>query len=397
MVQLMFKRAPLLLFASVFASHAFAWEPPTYGDTSITMGDSLAFGGTTKRINTDIVGTWQFNAALTGLAGAQSNSTGNDPKSYGDVANAQAIITKPTGLVQVFAIAGYYSIPELTTSYVRAATQTVRSWSALPVAYASIVPDDHWSLSVGNLFSLGGAEGTFSYENTNIQRGLLWGQTNSVSQGAQLNYQDEAWTTALAWTDGAKSGTYNWLGFSAGYKLDPKTTVFAIWNGALSGNPADSARTPLLTNNSQISNLVFAYKGDKWGLTPYLQYSVVNANPSVGIQGTSSTQGAGLLATYRFTPLVDGQLPKRNITLPMRLEYINTWGNSGSSNNNLLYGPGSAAWSATITPTYQNGPYFGRFEASYVNALNACQSCAFGSTGNTPNQTRAMLEVGVLF
>lgn len=393
----MFKTVSVLLLATALAAHAHAWDLPTYGDTSITMGDSLAFGGTSNRINTDSLGTWQFNAALSGLAATQSNSSGNDPKSYGDIANGQAIISKPTGYLQVFAIAGYYSIPEITTSYVRAATQTTRSWSALPVAYASIVPNDQWSLNIGKLFTLGGAEGTFTYENTNIQRGLLWGQTNSVSQGAQLNYQNETWSTALAWTDGATSGKYNWLGISAAYKFSARTAVTAIWNGALSGNATDNARTPLLTNNSQITNLLFAYKGDDWGLTPYLQYSVVAANPTVGIDGTSSTQGVGLLATYRLTPLVDGQLPRRNITLPIRVEYLNTRGNSGTSSNNLLYGPNSAAWSATMTPTYQHGPYFGRFEASYVAALNASQGSAFGSTGNTRNQVRAVLEIGILY
>ena len=393
----MLKRICLLLAVGTVSNYGYAWDLPTYGDSSIAMGDALSFGGSANSLDLGAAGNWQFNAALTGLGAIQSNASGNDPRKYGDISNAQAVIAKPTGLIQAFAIAGYYAIPDLATNYLRAATQTKQSWGALPIAYVSIVPDDHWSLNVGKLFSLGGAEGTFSYENTNIQRGLLWGQTNSVSQGIQLNYQNESWVTSLAWTDGADSGKYNWLALSATYKLDARTTLTAIWNGSLSGNPANSARTPLLQNNSQITNLVFSYKGDVWSLTPYFQYSVVPANPNIGIAGVSSTQGIGLLTTYRFTPLQDGRPPRRNLSLPFRLEYLNTRGNSGTSANNLLYGPNSAAWSMTTTPTYQSGPYFGRLEISFVKALNISQNMGFGLNGNTTHQARALIEVGILY
>lgn len=387
----------VLIVLSTMASLSHAWDNPTYGDTSIAMGDSLSFGGSNNQISTTVAGDWQVNAALTGLGAIQSNAAANDPRNYGDVSNAQAIIAKPTGMLQLFAVAGYYSLPDLSTSYLRAATQTKSSWGALPVAYASLVPNNHWSLYVGKLFALGGAEGTFSYENTNIQRGLLWGQTNSVSQGMQLNYQDDAWSTSLAWTDGAYSNKYNWLGASIGYKLSQQATVTAIWNGALSGNTADSARTPLLQNNAQITNLLFSYKGDDWGLTPYLQYSVVPSNPTVGIYGTSSSQGAGVLATYRITPLFDGQPQKKNMTLPFRLEYINTSGNCGTNPNNLLYGANSGAWSLTLTPTIQRGPLFARLEGSYVRALNYANGSAFGTAGSAPSQARVMLEAGILY
>lgn len=374
-----------------------AWDLPTYGDSSIAMGDTLDFGGSDNQINFGAAGEWQFNGALTGLGAIQSNSAPGAPRNFGDIANAQVIIAKPTGMLQLFAIAGYYSMPDLSTSYLRAATQTKTTWGALPVAYASFVLNDTWSLYAGKLFALGGAEGTFSYENSNIQRGLLWGQTNSISQGLQLNFLHKGWSTSLAWTDGADSGKYNWLGISAGYQLTRQTTLTAIWNGALSGNPADSARTPLLQNNSQITNLLLSYKGDDWSLTPYLQYSVVPSNPKVGIAGTSSAQGLGVLTTYRITPLVNGQPPKKNITLPLRVEYLNTRGNSGSNPNNLLYGPNSGAWSTTVTPTLQNGPYFARFELSFVNALNPSPGAAFGQTGSTRNQSRALLEIGFLY
>ncbi len=389
--------ATATLLQGTLSLNAFAWDTPTYGDTSIAMGDTLAFGGDDLQYTTNLIGDWSFNAALSGLGAIQSNATDNNPRNYGDISNAQVVVSKQKGTLQFFAIGGFYSIPDLSTNYVRAATQTKNTWGALPIAIATIAADQNWSLNIGNLFALGGAEGTFSYENINIQRGLLWGQTNSVSRGVQLNYVNDRWSSSVAWTDGAYSGKYNWVAFSAAYQTTARTAVTVVWNGSLSANPTNTTGTPLLQNNSQITNLLFSYKGDSLGFTPYLQYSLVPDNPTIGINGVSSTQGIGILSTYRITPLINGQMPKRNITLPFRLEYINTQGDSGTSTNNLLYGPNSAAWSATLSPTWQQGPYFARVEASFVSALNYTPGTAFGVNGITRNQARGILEAGILF
>lgn len=387
----------LFIIGHLLATSCFAWDTPTYGDTSIAMGDSLAFGGDNLAWDSAVIGTWHINAALTGLAATQSNASGTAPRNYGDVSNAQAIISKDTGVFQVFAVTGFYSMPDLSTNYTRTATQTKNTWGALPIAIATIVPTDNFSINIGNLFALGGAEGTFTYENTNIQRGLLWGQTNSVSRGMQLNYNHDAWSTSVAWTDGAYSGKYNWVAASVAYQTSSATALTAVWNGSLNANSTTTMGTPLLQNNSQITNLLFSYNGEYFGMTPYLQYSVVPARPSIGITGVSSSQGVGILSTYRITPLIDGQPPHKNVTLPFRLEYLNTTGDSGTNSNNLLYGPNSAAWSATVTPTFQNGSWFLRLEGSYVRAANYSNGSAFGVSGNTPAQSRLIVEAGLLY
>ena len=62
-----------------------------------------------------------------------------------------------------------------------------------------------------------------------------------------------------------------------------------------------------------------------------------------------------------------------------------------------MYGPGSGAWSLTVTPTYQMNMFFGRAEASYTRATKAVAGSAFGSGGNDKAQTRLLFETGVLF
>ena len=127
-------------------------------------------------------------------------------------------------------------------------------------------------------------------------------------------------------------------------------------------------------------------------VTPYLQYTYVPSNPSIGILGESQTKGVAILTNYRF----QGE-EINGFSLPFRLEYISSSGSSALNSPNLLYGVGSAAWSATVTPTYQLSRYFIRGEISYVQALKATPGMAFGSSGSTNNQTRAMIELGLLY
>ena len=51
-------------------------------------------------------------------------------------------------------------------------------------------------------------------------------------------------------------------------------------------------------------------------------------------------------------------------SLPIRFEYISSTGGLASGSPNLLYGPGSNAWSVTLTPTYQYKIFSARAEFS---------------------------------
>ena len=80
-----------------------------------------------------------------------------------------------------------------------------------------------------------------------------------------------------------------------------------------------------------------------------------------------------------------------------RWEYISSSGNLASNSANLLYGPGSTAWSLTATPTYQYKKFFTRGDISYVSAGNFTPGYGFGSFGAKPSQTRGVVELGFLF
>jgi hypothetical protein len=52
--------------------------------------------------------------------------------------------------------------------------------------------------------------------------------------------------------------------------------------------------------------------------------------------------------------------------LPLRIQYIEATGIQGSNTPNLLYGPGSSAFTFTITPTLQYQKYFAKVELSMI-------------------------------
>jgi hypothetical protein len=81
----------------------------------------------------------------------------------------------------------------------------------------------------------------------------------------------------------------------------------------------------------------------------------------------------------------------------VRLEYISSTGSLAANSANLLYGPGSNAWSITFTPTYQYKIYYIRGEVSYVQAGSVTPGYVFGPSGLATSQTRGLVEVGVLF
>lgn len=89
-----------------------------------------------------------------------------------------------------------------------------------------------------------------------------------------------------------------------------------------------------------------------------------------------------------------GGLSLAGFSLPFRAEFI---ASTSDGAPNLLYGPGSSAWSLTITPTYQYERFFTRAEFSYVVASHTTAGFAFGPSGSNSTQTRFLIESGFLF
>ena len=125
-----------------------------------------------------------------------------------------------------------------------------------------------------------------------------------------------------------------------------------------------------------------------WSFTPYFQYTTTPAYFASGTTQDTTTWAAALLGTYTF----DSKSMLAGVSLPARFESISQ--NNGSGVGSVLFGPGSSAYSFTLTPTYTFGHYFVRGEVSYVDINHGS---AFGDDGSKQDQVRGMLELGVLF
>jgi len=333
-----------------------------------------------------VIGRIYMGAALTGLGYAQSNHGAIDDNSSADIGNAQLFIQKPDGFVQFFAQIGEYSIPAISTQYLRAGKMTEKTYNYLPQGYVKLAPSDKFSIMAGKLPTLFGAEYTFTFEDMNIERGLLWNQENAVNRGVQANYATGPLAFALSWNDGFYSNDYNWLDGSVGWTLNEKNSLTFVAGGNLGSTSHTDFATPLAQNNSQIYNIIYTYNAAPWTVTPYLQYTHTPRDVSLGLADDASTYGAAVLAKYSFDD---------HWSLAGRTEYIKA--STGTAGPNLLYGQDSSALSFTVTPTYQYEKIFGRFDASYVKTNNTDAGAAFGADGNKDSQSRLVFEIGALF
>jgi hypothetical protein len=334
------------------------------------------------------LGKVTVTGAATVLGLTQNNAVANDRNARADIGNGQLFIQNTTGPVQFFLQAGTYSIPALGTAHLRADKTVDETYGFLPQGFVKIVPSSSFSVEAGKLPTLFGAEYTFTFENMNVERGLLWNQENAVNRGVQANYTTGPWAWNLSVNDGFYSDRLSWLDGAVTYTINSTDTLEAVAGGNLKRTSYSSLATPTAQNDSSIYNLIYTHTNGPWIVEPYLQYTYVPEDVAAGIRHAASTYGAAVLAKYSFNP---------NFSLAGRAEYIGSSGSVANGAPNLLYGPGSKAMSLTLTPTYQYKEYFGRVDASYVHATDTQAGSAFGTAGTNASQGRLVAEAGILF
>jgi len=347
---------------------------------SIDLPDWLGFAA----------GKVYVTGAVTGLAFSQDNAAHaapGDVTSLLDMSSGQVFLQKTDGWFQFFVQVGEYSLPAVGASYIKASTTTPGTFGVVPQAFIKIAPSDTFSIEAGKLPTLIGGEYTWSFENINIERGLLWNQENAVNQGVQVNYTAGPIAFSLTANDGMYSNRLNWLWGSAIWTINGANTLAFIGGGNLGHTGYGKAGTSVALNNEDIYNVIYTYSSGSWMIMPYVQYTSVPKNLAAGIGSSASTLGGALMASYALNDYWK---------LAGRVEYIADTGKAAGSPN-LLYGKGSNAWSLTFTPTYQWKQWFIRPEVSYVTAGSATPGSEFGPVGTSTDQTRFMLETGVLF
>ncbi|MGH9616248.1 MAG: outer membrane beta-barrel protein [Acidobacteriaceae bacterium] len=333
-------------------------------------------------------GKLQVTGILSGFAYAQDNHASSDRSRDADISNVQVFVQKTSGMVQFYLQGGAYNLPALGTPFLSTRATVSDFYGPLPQGYIKLVPRGSFSFLAGKLPTLVGAEDTFTFENMNIERGLLWNQENAVNRGLQVSYSKGKLSGALTWNDGFYSNRYNWLWGMLTYAPNAANSVEVVGGGNYGTTDHSTVATPLYQNNSSIYNVIYTHTAKKWILEPYLQITYVPMNAGIGVARATSTAGVAVLGTYTFSS---------HVSLAARGEYIASTGSAGNGEVNLLYGVGSDAWSMTVTPTYQDKAFFARAEFSVVHAMDTTSGDGFGVSGNDTTQVRGMVEAGFMF
>jgi len=332
------------------------------------------------------VGRLDLNGIVSGMGLWQGHPVSGDSPAHGDLSNAQIFLQKTEGWLQFYLQAGVYNIPALGTPFLSSSKALTDFWGPVPVGYLKLQAGKSTSFEIGALPTLMGAESTFTFQNMNIERGLLWNQENAVNRGIQVNQTVGKFTASLSWNDGFYSNRYSWLSGSLTYANGPHSLAFEGM-GNLSQTQFQNLTTPVQNNGSMYA-VVYTYSKGPWMIQPYWQYSSVPRNPTIGIVKGASTNGGAILLSRAI---------KNGFFLAGRWEYISSTGSPAEQSVNLEYGPGSAATSLTVTPTFQHAGFFVRGEFSFVHATSYTPGYAFGPQGTEANQARAMAEIGFLF
>jgi hypothetical protein len=343
--------------------------------------------------------TIYLTGAVTGLGLFQTSPLLGDHGGNVDMSNGLFFAQTTEGLVQFFTAVGGYSFPTVGSPYNHVDKTMGDTFGPVPITYLKLAPNDAFSLQAGKLPTLIGAEQAFTFQNLNIERGLLWNQEPIVSRGVQANYTMGALAFSGSINDGYYSDSYNWLTGSITWTINKENTLAFVGGGNFDHTDKNAVscvlancltKTPFFQNNGDIFNVIYTYNAAPVTITPYFQYTSVpgTKNFPLGPVKGAETYGAALLANLAYTD---------NINLAARWEFIASTGSTGKGNVNLLYGPGSDALSFTITPTYTLGIGFLRADASVVTTSSTTPGLVFGHSGSKQTQARFVVEAGVVF
>ncbi len=371
------------VLAMAAAAAADPVATPAVGATFNANANPVSF-------DTGVIGKVYIGGAVTGLGLVQSNTNFGDEDARGDVSNAQLFIQKTDGAFQFYVQVGAYSFPAVGATYFRSGFTLDNTFGPAPIAYGKWAPNSSFSVIAGKLPTLIGSESVFTFQNVNIERGLLWNQEPVISKGIQANYAKGPIAVSVSLNDGYYSDRYNWISALLTYTFNPRDSITFDGGGNFDHTNVASFATPTAQANGEIFSAAFTHTQGPFSITPYFQYTHTPSKPEAFIFHDASTVGGAVLMKYAFTP---------HFSVGARGEYISsTGGNFGEEDfTNLLYGPGSKAWSLTVTPTYQWKILFLRAELSYTKIESGVPGFEFGKNGIDTSQVRGLVETGVLF
>ena len=230
----------------------------------------------------------------------------------------------------------------------------------------------YFDIKAGRILTNIGGEAPFSWQNVNIQRGLLWNGEPVFYNGVRISAEYGQFSGYIGVND--RDTSDGKMALEAGVSTSLPYKVDASFN-VLLPDSKDETKTRvynLTLNIGYIENLP---------LTFYVDYL---DKPQPG--DNAQSWGAALLGEYKVN---------EKISIGGRVEYVN---NDGDGDNYDI-GKGNNAVTFTITPKYRFNKYlYIRGEASYVKLGNKYyQKKANDPKSKTDNEFRLAAEIGFVF
>lgn len=336
-----------------------------------------------------IFGMQSYNPNATG---ALDTTSGADDQGRDDASDLLVNTSYTSGYYKFSATAGGYNFPAVGTAInptfnnFGAACANTSCYTVLPLAQVTYTsPDSHWTLYGGKLGTLLGAEGAFTYQNVNIERGLGWALEPVVSRGLHAGYTNGPWTFAAEYNDGFYTGSHRAVEYEVAWA--PSSATSWTFVGMNPGGNTPGNVTAAIANQSEY-NLMYAHTAGKWQFSPYVLWIDSPSSTVLGYTKAESDYAVSLLGSYAFSPVY---------SVGFRVEDAENSAatTDASPNAFLLYGPGSGATTFTLTPTYRfAGNGLLRFEWSHVTVRNGVAGALFGPAGTLTSQNRIGFELG---
>jgi len=336
-----------------------------------------------------VVSGFTFHADNPNAAGALDTATGADLSSRTQLGTALVTVARTAGTFRFSVTAGAYAFPVVGQAINPTFQQFTNTnlYGYVPNAYVQYVPNANWTFSAGQLPTLLGQENALTFQNVDIQRGLVWNVEPVVSRGIRAAYTGSNFNATLEYNNGYYSGSHRAIEGSLGWNPSSRSSIAFIF---MLPDPNTPPNSTAFVANKREYNLMYTQQIGKLQLLPYALWIQSPASAAAGFVSNESAFGASLIANYAFSG---------TLSLGGRLE---TLSNSSSrldfsANSDFLgYGPGSSATTFTLTPAYKTSHLLARAEWSYV-VVNGTLGLAFGPGGTRGTQTRLGLELGVQF
>jgi hypothetical protein len=327
----------------------------------------------------------------TNATGALDTPNGQDKQGRDDIGSMLVNANYTSGYYKASLTGGGYSFltvgQAINPTFEHSANTYLYGW--LPLASAQYTsPDQHWTVIAGKLGTMLGAEGIFTYQNIDVERGLGWSMEPVISRGVHVGYTSGPWTFAVEANDGFYSG---WGHVAAEYELAWAPNLSTSFTFVGINPPKNTPGNPTagVANKSEY-NLIYSHTMRGWQLSPYFLWVTSPSSTALGYGSSESAWAGSLLAAYAFSPVY---------SLGFRVEDVsNTSATTATATNADLigYGAGSGAWTYTITPTYKfAGNGLLRLEFAHVTLRSFTHGFGFGPTGADGNQNRFGVEFGL--